>query len=562
MDLHAKRQFGNHAFAKIGKDLTNEQISWHIENLSLKVKIAHECKKKIIHETERLVDKIQNMCMEALKAIQKKQENYKILLRILDEELFDDKINELERESTVVLSIKMPVQRFKEIEKFYATNFLQEVEKVAYISSMLTYNAVQFLAEDYGLKVEGHTGPVIALAIISDNKFIVSGSHDKTVRIWSLQYKTQDAILRGHTDHVTNLAITSDDKWIVSGSQDTTVRIWNFYHKIQEAVLQGHKHSILWIVITSDNNYIVSGSLDCTIIVWKLKEKTQEKDLQIHRYNNIASITTSDNKHIIYFKKFSALVCNLQNKVVSRSCIHGKTPIAITSDKKYIISPEREYIRICRFEERKTLHSLYNGSFVDSIALTSDDAYIVTGSSDNNVRIWYIQSKTLESKLIGHTAAVNLIAITSDNKYIVSGSRDKTIRIWSFRYKRQEAVLQGHTAYTSSFIITSHDNYIVSGSMDNEIRIWSLYGRSQEADFPGHSGSVKSIAVTSDNKYIVSGSRDKTVRIWSLQYKTQEAVLRGHTDIITSVAITSDNKYIASGSRDMAVRIWKLYKKN
>ena len=37
------------------------------------------------------------------------------------------------------------------------------------------------------------------------------------------------------------------------------------------------------------------------------------------------------------------------------------------------------------------------------------------------------------------------VAITSDNKYIVSGGWDNTVRIWNLQDKTQEAVLQGHT---------------------------------------------------------------------------------------------------------------------
>ena len=43
---------------------------------------------------------------------------------------------------------------------------------------------------------------VKCVAITSDNKYIVSGGSDKTVRIWNLQDKTQEAVLQGHTDSV------------------------------------------------------------------------------------------------------------------------------------------------------------------------------------------------------------------------------------------------------------------------------------------------------------------------------------------------------------------------
>ena len=52
----------------------------------------------------------------------------------------------------------------------------------------------------------------------SDNKFIVSGSSDKTIIIWNLLEKRQETVLQGHTDYVFTVAVTQDDKYIISGT--------------------------------------------------------------------------------------------------------------------------------------------------------------------------------------------------------------------------------------------------------------------------------------------------------------------------------------------------------
>ena len=54
---------------------------------------------------------------------------------------------------------------------------------------------------------------------------MISGGNDKTVRLWDLQHKTQNAVFQGHTGFVTAVAITSNNKYIVSGGTDNTVRI-------------------------------------------------------------------------------------------------------------------------------------------------------------------------------------------------------------------------------------------------------------------------------------------------------------------------------------------------
>ena len=74
---------------------------------------------------------------------------------------------------------------------------------------------------------------ISCIAITSDNKFLVSGSADKIIRIWNIQTKTQEAILEGHNRIVTNIKIIGNDLYIVSASSDGSIRIWSIQDKMQ-----------------------------------------------------------------------------------------------------------------------------------------------------------------------------------------------------------------------------------------------------------------------------------------------------------------------------------------
>ncbi|KIK23348.1 hypothetical protein PISMIDRAFT_65472, partial [Pisolithus microcarpus 441] len=96
------------------------------------------------------------------------------------------------------------------------------------------------------LGLEGHTDGVWSVAFSSDGKRIVSGSWDKTVRVWDAERGVQiGSHLEGHTDKVNSVAFSPDGKRIVSGSDDKTVRVWDAERGVQiGSHLEGHTDAV------------------------------------------------------------------------------------------------------------------------------------------------------------------------------------------------------------------------------------------------------------------------------------------------------------------------------
>jgi eukaryotic-like serine/threonine-protein kinase len=71
---------------------------------------------------------------------------------------------------------------------------------------------------------------VFAVAISPDNRWLVTGSDDKTARLWDLNAKDPAAnpvVLRGHEGRVFAVAISPDSRWLVTGSDDGMARLWD-----------------------------------------------------------------------------------------------------------------------------------------------------------------------------------------------------------------------------------------------------------------------------------------------------------------------------------------------
>ena len=71
--------------------------------------------------------------------------------------------------------------------------------------------------------LKGHASWVSSVTVTPDGKHVVSGSGDKTVRIWSMADGSLVRELKGHTGTVRSVAVSPDGKHVVSGSGDMTV---------------------------------------------------------------------------------------------------------------------------------------------------------------------------------------------------------------------------------------------------------------------------------------------------------------------------------------------------
>ena len=75
--------------------------------------------------------------------------------------------------------------------------------------------------------LHGHNHFVSSLALNSDSTKLVSGSWDKTIRLWDVPTSKSEKIFKGHTKDVLCIAFSHDERLIFSGGMDDTLKYWN-----------------------------------------------------------------------------------------------------------------------------------------------------------------------------------------------------------------------------------------------------------------------------------------------------------------------------------------------
>jgi WD40 repeat protein len=85
---------------------------------------------------------------------------------------------------------------------------------------------------------------------------VVSGSDDKTVRVWSLTEKKKVVVYHGHTSFVKKVQVTADDQYLVSGSGDFTVRVWDMKSRNIKAIISAVENIFTEFIVSKKENAI------------------------------------------------------------------------------------------------------------------------------------------------------------------------------------------------------------------------------------------------------------------------------------------------------------------
>ena len=132
--------------------------------------------------------------------------------------------------------------------------------------------------------VQGQDAEVACMALSPDGTLLATGGSEKTVTLWDIGASNAEPVatavrdaafrvtprstLAGHTSSVFCLAFSRDGRWLASGSHDNTARLWSVADGSPKAVLAEHTGAVRAVAFSPDGKRLATGGSDCFVKLW------------------------------------------------------------------------------------------------------------------------------------------------------------------------------------------------------------------------------------------------------------------------------------------------------
>ncbi|KAJ7212575.1 hypothetical protein GGX14DRAFT_564331 [Mycena pura] len=377
-------------------------------------------------------------------------------------------------------------------------------------------------------RMEGHSEWVLSVAFSPDGTCVVSGSDDETVRIWDVKTGAELGRMEGHTESVEvklermeghtkwvwSVAFSPDGTRILSGSGDKTVRIWDATTSVELRRMEGHNQSVESVAFSPDSARVVSGSADKTVRIWDATTGSELGRMEGHAGLVLSVAFSPDGTLIVSGSgdKTIRIWDMMTGAELGRMEGHTKSvsSMAFSPDGTRVVSgSDDETVRIWDTMTGAELGRMEGHTgWVSSVAFSPDGACVVFGSGDKTLRIWDVTTGAELGRMEGHTQSVESVAFSPNGAHIVSGSADKTVRIWDVTTGAELKRMEGHNQSVLSVAFSPDGTRIVSGSGDKTVRIWDATTGATLGRMEGHTDSLTSMVFSTDSR----SSRDSDVQ--------------------------------------------------
>jgi cytochrome c len=253
-------------------------------------------------------------------------------------------------------------------------------------TSAIRWSLVRNVAEQV---MRFHDGAVNAVAWLKDGRLVTAGG-DVHIAIWTQGRQQPDTVLDGHTGPIVGLAVSPDGRWLASASWDHSARLWPLEPGATRRVFEGNQQNVNGVAFTPDGRDLVSAGYDATLRIWRLHDGGETVRTLPTPLNTVAvagdgEIVTAGADGKVYF---------LSPQGEMRADVQASaTPViavAISPDGALVAAAGvRGSVAVIERKTRKIERTLVGpGLPVWSVAFFPDSRTLLTGGTDRTIRRW------------------------------------------------------------------------------------------------------------------------------------------------------------------------------
>jgi WD40 repeat protein len=300
----------------------------------------------------------------------------------------------------------------------------------------------------------------------------------------------------GHSDWIRSLAFSPDSKTVLSGSNDRTVRLWNLETGRLLYLLTGHRERIKCVGISPDG-LLLSCSVDGQVRLW-------DRNLLTHRKTGNCRYVVKASSKTITLVNTLPVSPNPQRPIFATGAEHGKVSIwnletgqwqrtisahsspvlslAFNAEGRWLASgSQNKTIKLWDLDkaEEQPLYVIGNAhlSQVLSLAINSQQQILVSGGADRTIKLWDLATGKARSPvhiLEGHSGQVWCVAVSPDGAKIASASADFTVKLWDSQTGELRQTFTGHLGEVRTVAFSPDGALLASGGDDFEVKLWKM----------------------------------------------------------------------------------------
>ncbi|XP_015776356.1 PREDICTED: apoptotic protease-activating factor 1-like [Acropora digitifera] len=424
------------------------------------------------------------------------------------------------------------------------------VTDLKWLAAKLKVTGPADLLNDY-LSVKGNVDNMVVLMLFS---------------VWDSGSGRELLNFAGHKKDVFSCSFSPDDRNVLSCSADNTVKVWNCETRVELITFSGHTDIVRCCCYSPDGSKIVSCSDDTYVKVW---DSTSGKEL--------FSLEGGTNSAVTFccFKPTGSNIVGVSDTVV----------------------------KIWDSTTGQEIKNLQMSSTTLSLAYSSDDSILAVGMSDTTVQLWNSISEGSLGVYRGHSGWVHCVTFSKDASKLVSASDDETVKIWAVDTTTVESsvklrmvfdvifsedsltiaitdtcnrlmIFEGETvamlsqsdaqqSKITSIRFSCDGQKVAIGFKDGSVKILDKDSCKVLQEFKNHLERVKWCAFSQCGQLLVSVSDDCTVKVYSCSEGRLMFSLEGHmASVQRCMFFNHDNKLLVTSSLDGTLKVWNVHAGN